>query len=248
VSGEDRKDGRADGRPQGAIFDCDGLLVDTRRCWATAYRAAAEEAGAALRPDRLDSLCESLNGASVGIAAERLGRALGRKISAEFMRGTLIEAVGTEPLRPLPGAERLLAALEGRLPLAVASNAPVAVVEMSLQAAGLDHYFGHVVSAEEVAAPKPDPGVYLEACRRLSIEPAEAVAFEDSPLGAAAVRAAGIFLVAIPVERTAGFEAEVMVSSLWDPKVLAVLGLDRPTNPGVCHARLPDRHRSAPSS
>jgi len=243
VSGEDRKDGRADDRPRGAIFDCDGLLVDTRGCWAAAYRAAAEKAGAALRPDRLDSLCESLNGASVGIAAERLSRALGRKISAEFMRGTLIEAVGAEPLRPLPGAERLLAALEGHLPLAVASNAPVAVVELSLRAAGLCHHFAHVVSAEEVAAPKPDPGVYLEACRRLSIEPAEAVAFEDSPLGAAAVRAAGIFLVGVPFERTADFEAEVMVSSLWDPEVLAVLGLDWPTNPGVRHGVSPNQPR-----
>ena len=211
--------------PRGAIFDCDGLLVDTQRCWEAAYRAAVDEAGAVLGAERFVSLCEALNGASVGLAAELLSDALGREVSAEFLRGALADAVAAEPLRPLPGAARLLTALDGKLPLAVASNAPAAVVDATLRGAGLRHCFSHVVSAEQVAAPKPDPAVYLEACHRLSIEPATAVAFEDSAMGAAAARAAGLFLIGVPSERIAGVEAEIEAASLWDQKILDLLGL-----------------------
>lgn len=212
-------------RWHGAIFDCDGLLVDTRHCWEAAYRAAVVEAGVALSDERFASFCESLNGASVGIAAQRLSGALGREVSEAFLGGALEEAIAQGPLCPLPGVEALLAALSGRLPLAVASNAPAAVVEAALHGAGLRDRFAHVVSAEQVEAPKPDPAVYLEACRRLAIEPAGAVAFEDSAMGATAARAAGLFLVAVPSDGT-DFEAEIKAPSLWDGRIRDALGLD----------------------
>jgi HAD superfamily hydrolase (TIGR01509 family) len=229
VPSDDSIDERASGQgrfePRGAIFDCDGLLVDTRRCWEAAYRAAVAEVGAALTAAQFAALCESLNGASVGFAAERLSDALGREISAEFLDRALTEAVAGEPLGVMPGAERLLAALEGKLPLAVASNAPASVVDAVLRRAGLRERFSHVVSADEVSAPKPDPAVYLEACHRLSIDPASAVAFEDSPIGARSARAAGMFLVAIPFGHSVDFDAEVKATDLWDPKILDALGL-----------------------
>lgn len=214
-------------RWRGAIFDCDGLLVDTQHCWEAAYRAAVAEAGVALSSERFAALCESLNGASVGIAAERLGDVLGHEVPAGSLRRALEDAITAGPLRPLPGAEGLLAALSGRLPLAVASNAPAAVVDAALRGAGLRDHFAHVVSADEVASPKPDPAVYLEACRRLAVDPAVAVAFEDSSLGATAARAAGIFLVAVPSAQAEEFEAEIEASTLGDGRILDALGLDR---------------------
>ncbi len=210
-------------RWRGAIFDCDGLLVDTQHCWEAAYRAAVDGSGVTVGAERFGALCESLNGASVGIAAERLSRGLGRKIPAAFLQRALEEAIAAAPLRPMAGAARLLAALEGWLPLAVASNAPAAVVDAALRSAGLRDHFSDVVSAEQVAAPKPDPAVYLEACRRLAVEPATAVAFEDSPLGATAARAAGLFLVAVPSEQS-DFDADVQATSLEDAKILEALG------------------------
>ena len=107
------------------------------------------------------------------------------------------------------------------MPMAVASNGPRSVVDAILEAAELRDFFSHVISAEEVRAPKPDPAVYLEACRRLSIEPTAAVAFEDSLMGAAAARAAGIFLMAVPSEPC--FELEV--KSLGDDRIIDVLGV-----------------------
>lgn len=208
-------------RFSGAIFDCDGTLVDTRRCWEFAYRAAIGQAGAKPSVDGWVRLLASLNGASVEIAAERLSAGLGCSISVDFLHLALAEAVAAESLRPMPGAGRLLSLLQGRMPLAVASNGPGAMVDAVLRATELRDFFSHIVSAEEVDAPKPDPGVYLEACRRLSVDPPNVVAFEDSPMGAAAVRAAGIFLVRIPSD--AGCELEA--SSLGDDRIIEALGV-----------------------
>jgi HAD superfamily hydrolase (TIGR01509 family) len=211
-------------RPQGAVFDCDGLLVDTRHCWEAAYRVALAEAGADVSPARFATLCRWLSGASVDLAAEGLSTVLGRDISADLLRDALAKAVARQSLMPMPGAEQLLAVLRGTLPLAVASNAPRPVLDQVLSRAGLRDPFSDLVSADEVAAPKPDPAVYLEACRRLSIDPRRAVALEDSPLGAAAARAAGLFLIAVPSERDAEFDADIVATTLGDPKILAALG------------------------
>ena len=206
-------------RFSGAIFDLDGTLVDTQCCWESAYRAAVRHTGVELAAESWAHLLASLNGASVEIAARRLSAALGCTIAAEFLQLSLAEAVADESLRPMPGAERLLSLLEDRMPLAVASNGPAAVVDAVLQKTELRDFFSHIVSAEEVAAPKPDPSVYLEACRRLALDPADAVAFEDSPMGAAAVRAAGIFLVRVP----SGVSRELEANGLDDQRLIEEL-------------------------
>ncbi len=91
------------------------------------------------------------------------------------------------------GARELLSALRSRgTPIGLVSNSPLVFVERSLEIVGFGDRFDVVLSAHEVAAPKPAPDPYLEACRRLGVEPGpEVVALEDSPTGVAAARAAG---------------------------------------------------------
>jgi beta-phosphoglucomutase-like phosphatase (HAD superfamily) len=55
-----------------------------------------------------------------------------------------------------------------------------------------------VVSGQDMGRPKPQPHVYAEACRALGVAPADAVAFEDSPMGVRSARAAGLFVVGVP--------------------------------------------------
>jgi beta-phosphoglucomutase-like phosphatase (HAD superfamily) len=81
------------------------------------------------------------------------------------------------------------------------------------------------VSADDVERPKPAPDVYLEACRSLGAEPADAVALEDTATGLAAARAAGMRTVGVPSVSTAALEADLVAGSLLDPAVLAFLGL-----------------------
>ena len=86
-------------------------------------------------------------------------------------------------------------------------------------------WFGAIVSADDVDRPKPAPDVYLEACRRLGADPADAVALEDTATGLAAARAAGMRTIGVPSVSTAALEADLVARSLLDPTVLAFLGL-----------------------
>jgi HAD superfamily hydrolase (TIGR01509 family) len=210
--------------PRAAIFDCDGLLVDSADCWGTAFREAAGSPLSGIEP-------ETLNGVSVETGAARLGAQLGRHVSPSRLRRSLEEAVVTEAVEPMPGAMTLLRGLSGRLPLAVASNGPASVVDAMLERVGMRHTFVEVVCAEQVAAPKPDPAVYLEACGRLGVPPEKSVGFEDSRLGAAAARAAGLFVVAI-VPPGEEIDADLVAPRLDDPAVLELAGVQRKRDAG----------------
>ncbi|MFI6106459.1 HAD family hydrolase [Streptomyces sp. NPDC051310] len=84
------------------------------------------------------------------------------------------------------------------VPMAVASGSSRAAIEAVLGGTGLDAYIATLVSAEEVERGKPAPDVFLEAARRLGVEPAHCVVLEDAPPGAAAARAAGMRCIAVP--------------------------------------------------
>jgi len=94
-------------------------------------------------------------------------------------------------------------------------------VRRSLEIVGLEDHFDIVLSAHEVAAPKPAPDPYLEACRRLGVEAGlSVVALEDSPTGVAAARAAGLTVIGVP--SLAGVEldeAHEIAESLLDDVV-----------------------------
>ena len=62
----------------------------------------------------------------------------------------------------------------------------------------MDHFFETVKCADDVSRTKPQPDLYLAALEALQVNPAEAIAFEDSPNGVRAARSAGLFVVAIP--------------------------------------------------
>ncbi|MER7108716.1 HAD family hydrolase [Streptomyces sp. NPDC000229] len=84
------------------------------------------------------------------------------------------------------------------VPMAVASGSSRATIEAVLGGTGLDAYLTTLVSAEEVERGKPAPDVFLEAARRLGVEPAHCVVLEDAPPGAAAAEAAGMRCIAVP--------------------------------------------------
>lgn len=208
--------------PRAAVFDCDGLLIDSAHCWARACAAIAREHGrSAAELDR-----EVPVGASVPAAAAWIAAELGEPISARRLEDLLLESFALEPPPPMTGAMGLVAALSDRLPVGLASNSPQSVLDQVLGRLGIRHLFGAVVSAETVAADKPAPDVYLEACRRLDVCPSDAVAFEDSVLGAQAARSAGLVVLAVPSVRGTKIDADLTVPRLDDPRLHVYLGLD----------------------
>lgn len=98
----------------------------------------------------------------------------------------------------LPGMEAFLKkVVAAQIPHIIASSTPVANLELFLSSTVLGKYFDHYVSAEEVAHGKPAPDVFIEAAHRLGFEPKSCIVFEDAPVGIAAGKAAGCFVVAL---------------------------------------------------
>jgi metallophosphoesterase (TIGR00282 family) len=198
--------------PRAAVFDCDGLLIDSAACWRRAYKRLLALDGRVLDED----LMVSLNGASVRSAAAVLG------VPVEDLHAELSNAFASDPLHACAGAHTLLARLHKLLPLAVATNAPRDLVERALWRVGLGAYLPIILSAEEHRE-KPAPDVYLAACERLGVAPEHAVAFEDSPLGAAAAQAAGLRLIYVPSAERGAVQADLEARALDDDDVTAML-------------------------
>jgi sugar-phosphatase len=100
------------------------------------------------------------------------------------------------------------------VPIAVATNTRRPLAEVILRQSGLGGLFDAVATGDEVP-PKPEPDVYLAACRLLGVAPTDAVGLEDSPTGIAAVKAAGMTCIAVPSDDATDMSgADLVVASL----------------------------------
>lgn len=211
--------------PDAVVFDNDGLLLDTESVWTRAEEDLFELRGTEFTPaDKRE-----LVGTSAEIAGGILERRLGEPGRAAELIEELNELVVAElehGVEAMIGARELLERLRQRgTPIGLVSNSPLRFVERSIEIVGFEGLFDVVLSAHEVAAPKPAPDPYLEACRRLGVEPGPAViALEDSPTGVAAARAAGLTVIGVPsIEGIALEEAHHIAESLLDGVVASKL-------------------------
>jgi HAD superfamily hydrolase (TIGR01509 family) len=204
------------------LFDFDGLILDTelasRAGWELLYREHGHEL-----PADLWATVVGTYGAWDPMAhlEELVGEPLERNALNERRHAHEIALIEAEELRP-GIAEYLAAARRHGLKRAIVSSSSRRWVEMHLErleeAAGWDA----VCTAEgDAARAKPAPTLYLEALAALDVAADEAVAFEDSPNGVRAAKAAGVFCVAIPneVTRELGLEesgADLVLDSLAD--------------------------------
>ena len=203
------------------LFDFDGLILDTetasRAGWAWLYR----EHGLELPEDKWATLIGTIGAPwdPMRHLQELVGEPLDPDALNERRRAQELSLLETEELRP--GILEYLEEAERRgLKRAIVSSSSNRWIDMHLHR--LEHAVGWdaiVAANHDVERAKPRPDLYLEACDLLQVAPAEAIAFEDSPNGVRAARAAGIFCVAIPneVTRTLGLEeADLVVDSLAD--------------------------------
>lgn len=178
-------------------FDLDGTLVHTDPLHFAAWRAMlsahrvevddvtyARDVSGRHNPDIVADLLPHLG--------PREGRAFADAKEARFR-----ELAGAS-LRPLPGVRETLATAKAAgVPVAVVTNAPRENAWFMLRALGLHASFDAVGLGEEAAAPKPDPAPYAEMAERFGVDPATALAFEDSPSGIASARGAGMHVVGL---------------------------------------------------
>jgi HAD superfamily hydrolase (TIGR01509 family) len=214
-------------KPLGVVFDNDGLLLDTEPCWTAAEEALFRAHGKVFDLAAKHALIGTSPQTSAPILERLLARpGEGRKLGEELYALALTEIGGWAS--PRPGAADLVARLrEAGLPLAVASNSPRSHLLAGLRLAGLEDQFDVVLGVDDVANPKPAPDLYLQACRGLHVDPADAIALEDSPTGVAAAKAAGMRVIGIPSVPGVVLTglADLVADSLAAPAVHHALGL-----------------------
>lgn len=196
------------GWPQAVVFDCDGILVDSQDFWDAAFVRIARAAGTEIDLSELH-----LAGASAAQAAIVLSDVVGATVTPPTIEEALLRGIRSAIALPEPGARCVTDALVRHTRLAVASNGPAAVIDELLRLTDLRKRFETIVSADEVSRSKPAPDVYLEACRRLSVHPFDAVAIEDSARGAEAARVAGLVVIGVP-SHGERFDADLIVDRL----------------------------------
>ena len=209
------------------VFDMDGVLIDSEQVWDDVREQLARERGGRWH--------ENAQRDMMGMSSREWSRYMHDRIglpeSPDEINRLVVERMlerYTDGPPWLPGAVETVHRLAASFTLGLASSSNREVIDRVLDAGGIAGCFRATVSSEEVAAGKPAPDVYLEAARRLGVEPAACTAVEDSHNGIRSAKAAGMRCVAIPNRHfppgDAVAEADAVVSSLEELTPDALVG------------------------
>lgn len=181
-----------------AIFDLDGVIVDTRWAHQKAVKRLCEDHGRVISADEFNS--RVFGRRNYGWIPEFFGRDLQpadvERLSEE--KEARFRDAFAPRAAPLKGLRNFLDSLRDHgIPIAVATTAPAVNVEFILHKTKLAGRFAVVLHAASVSVGKPDPQIYLLAARELGLSAARCVVFEDSLPGIEAARRAGSKVVGV---------------------------------------------------
>ncbi len=184
---------------KGAVFDMDGLMIDTEKLYLLYWKKAAADFGYDMKDEHVYAI-----------------RSLARKYSIPMLKSFFGEDFPTEEVRARrtelinahiekngidlkKGLFELLNWLKDHgVKLAVATATPRERATLYLRKINALDLFDTVVCGDMIANGKPDPDIYLTAARELDLPPEQCAAFEDSPNGIKAAHAAGCHAIMIP--------------------------------------------------
>lgn len=180
-----------------AIFDMDGLLIDSERIIMQACIAAAADIGITYTQKQFVELIGRAGADSTRLLIAQLG---GEQAYAQVMQGLDARLAAQDHAFPLkPGVNDLLAHYQqAGVICGVASSSPMTHIQHRLEQVGVLHYFAALTSGHEVANGKPNPDVYQLAMQKLGVQADDCIAFEDSEPGAQAAIAANLNVVVVP--------------------------------------------------
>jgi HAD superfamily hydrolase (TIGR01509 family) len=183
---------------RGALFDMDGLLIDSEAVYIKGMQAAAQTLGREMSL----AFCHSMVGVPGSECNVLIQELYGPGFSIEEFRAIYsvkVREIFEAGIPVKAGVVELLDFLDAHgLPRAVATSATRTTVEHHLGRAGLLDRFSAVVTRDDVVHAKPAPDIYLEAARRLGLPPATCLGFEDSNIGLTAAHAAGTMAIMVP--------------------------------------------------
>jgi beta-phosphoglucomutase family hydrolase len=178
-----------------AIFDWDGVIVDSSRQHAESWERLAKQTGHTLPPGHFER--------SFGMTNKRIFAEIlkwpGNTAEYMWLKEKLYRDIVAETgIEPLPGVPEFLEALRAAgIPCAIGSSTPRENIDFVLGIVGLSRYFSHIVASEDVVHGKPDPEVFLLCAKALGFAPGNCVVFEDAHVGIEAARAAGMNVIAV---------------------------------------------------
>lgn len=183
---------------RGAIFDWDGVVIDSSRHHEESWERLAREEGLPLPEGHFKRgfgmkneviIPEQLHWATDRGEIQRLS------LRKEALYREVVRAWGIDPL---PGVSALLTSLaDAGIPAVIGSSTHRENIETALGLLGFRDRFAAMVTAEDVHRGKPDPEVFLKAAGRIERAPAECVVFEDALVGIEAAKAAGMRVIAV---------------------------------------------------
>jgi HAD superfamily hydrolase (TIGR01509 family) len=175
---------------KGLVFDCDGTLADTMPLHWRAWQIITERHGLHFPIDRFY--------ASGGIPSRDILKELAKEQHKSLDHIAVAHEKENTYLETLPQVKPVHAVVQiamenyGKIPMAVASGGSQDIICMVLDHLKIKHLFGAIVTSEMVVNQKPAPDIFLEAARRIGVEPKNCRAYEDTDLGLRAIRSAGM--------------------------------------------------------
>lgn len=181
-----------------AVFDLDGTLVDNLRAHLLAWQAMGERLGMPVDPATFERDYSGRKNAEIFPAL------LGRELPAEEIerlseeKEALYRELYAPKLAPVPGLVPFLDRLQSMgVALAIASAGPKKNRDMVVDGLGIRSRFATIVGGEDANRGKPHPDLFLEAARRIGVEPAHCLAFEDAIHGVTSAKTAGMEVIGL---------------------------------------------------
>lgn len=212
----------------GAIFDWDGVIVDSAPLHQLSWEIMAEKERKTFEPDAFVRGFGMTNEVIIpnilGWASDPVEiRRLAREKEETYRR--LVREKG---LSALPGVEVFLRRLQDAgIPCVVGSSTERANLECAIDVLGFREYLPQMVAGDEVKHGKPDPEIFLKAAEKIGMPPSRCVVFEDAVAGIQAARAAGMKVVAVTTTRRAEYlqAAHVVIErlDLLSPEIISSL-------------------------
>ncbi len=186
-----------------AIFDHDGVLVDSLEPHQRAWVELGRRTGLAFTPELIH---ETFGMTNPSIFRRLLGDAITNEQIAEYsdLKEVCYRDAARGSIRLMDGVREVLDALTARgVRLAIGSSGVRPNLELTVEECGLVGRFAAIASLEDITHGKPDPEVFLVAAARSGVDPSRSVVFEDAAVGIQAAKAAGMYAVGLTTTRPA---------------------------------------------
>jgi beta-phosphoglucomutase family hydrolase len=177
-------------KPKGLIFDCDGTLADTMPLHWRAWQMITQRHSLHFPEDRFYSLGGVPSRDILKILAVEQGRSLDHIAIAHEKEEAYLPLMAD--VEPIHAVVEIVRAQHGKIPMAVASGGTQRIICQLLEQLNIRQLFDAVVTSEMVKNQKPAPDIFLEAARRIGVDPKCCRAYEDTDLGMKAIRSAGM--------------------------------------------------------